>query len=107
MMSGYRSPNLPHCSATVISWLTQPRPDAVASTTASWSTDDWEAARWAIQVHGIAPLLDRAFESSPNRAALPERLHTYLGQQRRLSGQRVARLLDDLVAILQTAVRQG
>jgi len=107
MMSGYRSPNLSHCSATVISWLMQPRPDAVASTTAGWNSDDWEAARWAIQVHGIAPLLDRAFESSPNRAALPERLRTYLAQQRRLSGQRVARLLDDLVAILQAASRQG
>jgi hypothetical protein len=91
----------------VISWLTQLRPDAVASTTAGWNADDWEAARWSIQVHGIAPLLDQAFESSPNRAALPERLRTYLAQQRRLSGQRVVRLLDDLVAILQAAGRHG
>jgi len=107
MMSGYRSPNLPQCSATVISWLTQPRPDAVAATTGGWDAADWEAARWAIQVHGIAPLLDRAFEASPNGAALPERLRAYLAEQRRLSGQRVTRLLDELTAILQAASRQA
>ncbi len=106
MMSGYRSPNLPQCSAAVVGWLTNPRPDAVASTTAGWDADDWEAARWSMQVHGIAPLLDRAFESSANGAALPERLRTYLAEQRRLSGQRVARLLDELAAILQAARRQ-
>jgi hypothetical protein len=107
MMSGYRSPNLARCGAAVIDWATQPRPDVVASTTAGWDADDWEAARWAIQVHGIAPLLDWTFESSPNRAALPERLQMYLAEQRRLSGQRVERLLGELAAILEAANRRG
>ena len=107
MKPGYRSPNLSRCSATAIGWLTDPRPDAVASTTAGWSADDWEAARWAIQVHGIAGLLDRAFEATPNQAALPERLRAYLADQRALSGQRVARLLHELAGILRAAARAG
>ena len=105
MMPGYRSPNLARCSATVIGWLTQPSPNVVELTTAGWDADDWAAARWAIQVHGIAALLDRAFDSTPNQAALPERLRAYLADQRRLSGLRVARLLDELAAILHAAAR--
>ena len=107
MTPGSRSPNLLRCSAAAIGWLVQPRPDAVAATTAGWSDDDWEAARWAIQVHGIAALLDRAFEGSPNRQALPERLRAYLAGQRRLSAQRVARLLGDLTSILRAAALRG
>lgn len=103
MLTGYSSPKLAMHSATVTGWLTAQRPDAVASTTADWADQDWESARWAIQVHGIAPLLDRAFAGTPNAAALPERLRAYLANQRELCGQRVARLLGELATILRAA----
>ena len=58
--STQRSPNLPRISAIVIGWLTEPDHRPIAPLVAGWDEADWEAARWAVQVHGIGPLLDRA-----------------------------------------------
>jgi hypothetical protein len=55
---------------------------------------------WAIQVHGIGPLLDWAIGSLPDAEALHPRLRAYLADQRRLSGERVALLLQDLTELL-------
>src|SRR6266480_3916109 len=57
MAPGYRSPDLLRYSQTVIGWLTDPAPHALAAQVAGWDDDAWETARWAIQVHGIGPLL--------------------------------------------------
>ena len=70
MQPGYRSPHLPRISAAVVGWLTDPPPSGnLAAQVAGWDGEEWEAARWAIQVHGIGPLLDRAFESRPDGGA--------------------------------------
>ena len=90
----HSSPNLPHISAIVIGWLTEPHHRPLASLVAGWDAADWEAARWAVQVHGIGPLLDRAAECWPDADALHANLRSYLSEQRRLSGERVALLRD-------------
>jgi hypothetical protein len=95
----YRSPDLPRISQTVISWLAEPR-GPLAPQVAGWDDATWETARWAIQVHGIAPLLDRAAEAWPDAAMLHPHLRDYLANQRRLSAARVELLLRDLAEIL-------
>ena len=101
MMPDYRSPNLPLLSATVIGWLTSPADHALAPSVAGWSPQAWEGARWAVQGHGIGPLLDCAAARWPDVAALHPRLRQYLADQRRLSRERVALLLRELAEILQ------
>jgi len=96
----FRSPNLPSISATVIGWLIEPAHQPLAPLVDGWDDADWETARWAIQVHGIAPLLDRAAATWPDAHALHPRLRGYLADQRRLSAARVARLLGELAELL-------
>lgn len=95
MIVDHSSPSTPLHSATVIDWLTSP-PISIAG----WDAQDWEAARWAVQVHGIAPLLDREAAHWPAAAVLHPLLRQYLADQRRLSSQRVALLLGDLAELL-------
>jgi hypothetical protein len=95
MIAEQRAPNLPLHSATVLGWLATP-----PSTVAGWDAQDWEAARWAVQVHGIAPLLDRAAAHWPDATLLHPLLRQYLTDQRQRSGQRVALLLRDLAELL-------
>ncbi|HEX9373938.1 MAG TPA: nucleotidyltransferase family protein [Roseiflexaceae bacterium] len=107
MIPGYRSPHLPQRSATVVGWLTDPQRDPIARTTAGWNADDWEAARWAIQVHGIGPLLHQASERWLDAGALHPHLQGYLAAQRRLSRERVALLLGDLAEIARACKDRG
>jgi hypothetical protein len=100
------SPNLPRISPIVLGWLTEPQHRPLAPQVANWDDHDWEAARWAVQVHGIAPLLDRAAEGWPDAHALHPHLRRYLAEQRRLSGKRVALLLHDLAEILRACERE-
>jgi len=102
----HRSPNLPRISAIVIGWLTEPCHRPLAPLVAGWDDTDWEAARWAVQVHGIGPLLDRAAARWPDAAALHPTLRSYLAEQRRLSGERVALLLQDLAEILRACEQE-
>lgn len=96
-----------HVSATVIGWLTEAHHAPLAPVVAGWSDTDWETARWAAQVHGIAPLLDRAAETWPDRSALHPALRQYLATQRRLSGERVAILLHELAEVLRACCTRG
>jgi hypothetical protein len=101
MAPGYRSPDLLRYSQTVTGWLTDPAPHALAAQVAGWDDDAWETARWAIQVHGIGPLLHAAITTWPDADALHPRLRSYLADQYRLSGERVALLLHELAEILR------
>jgi len=96
----HSSPNLPRISATVVGWLTEPDHRPLAPLVAGWDAADWEAARWAVQVHGIGPLLDRAAERWPDADVLHPSLRGYLAKQRRLSSARVTLLLQDLAELL-------
>ncbi len=102
----HRSPNLPRISASVIGWLTEPGHRPLAPLVAGWDDTDWEAARWAVQVHGIGPLLDRAAEHWPDADVLHPTLLSYLAEQRRLSGERLALLLQDLAEILRACEQE-
>jgi hypothetical protein len=102
----HRSPNLPQISAIVIGWLTEPAHRPLAPLVAGWDEADWEAARWAVQVHGIGPLLDRAAQRWPDADALHPTLRSYLAEQRRLSGERVVLLLQDLAEILHACEQE-
>lgn len=107
MTDASRAPNQAQISATVIGWLTDAAHAPIAQATAGWGAPEWEAARWAAQVHGIAPLLDRAAARWPDAGALDARLRRYLADQRRLSGERVARLLDELAELLRACHAGG
>jgi putative nucleotidyltransferase-like protein len=102
----HRSPNLPRISASVIGWLTEPGHRPLAPLVAGWDDTDWEAARWAVQVHGIGPLLDCAAEHWPDADVLHPTLLSYLAEQRRLSGERLALLLQDLAEILRACEQE-
>lgn len=96
----YRSPELARISAIVAAWLVEPEHRPLAPQVAGWDDEAWETARWAIQIHGIAPLLDRASAAWPDADALHPRLRAYLASQRRLSGERVALLQRELAELL-------
>ncbi|MEO7908823.1 MAG: nucleotidyltransferase family protein [Roseiflexaceae bacterium] len=96
----HSSPNLPRISATVIGWLTEPAHLPLAPQLEGWDAADWQAARWAVQVHGIGPLLDHAAARWLDADALHSTLRSYLAEQRCLSAERVTLLLHDLAEIL-------
>jgi hypothetical protein len=102
----HSSPNLPRISATVIGWLTELHHRPLAPLVAGWDAADWEAARWSVQVHGVGALLDRAAERWLDADALHPTLRNYLAEQRRLSGERVALLLQDLAEILRACEQE-
>lgn len=102
----HSAPNLPRISANVIGWLTEPDHRPLAPQVADWNPADWAAARWAVQVHGIGPQLDRAAEHWPDSDALHPSLRGYLAEQRRLSGERVTLLLHDLAEILRACEQE-
>jgi hypothetical protein len=107
MAQGYRAPNQLHYSQAVIGWLTEPETGELAAQVAGWGDAAWEAARWAIQVHGIAPLLHLALAGRPGVEALQPRLRGYLAEQYRLSGERVALLLGELAELLRACCAAG
>ncbi|HEX5688758.1 MAG TPA: hypothetical protein VFX76_02095, partial [Roseiflexaceae bacterium] len=85
MNQGYRSPDLLHYSRIVIGWATNASPDRLAAQVSGWDEAAWEAARWAIQVHGIAPLLHHSLHAHGVAGALHPRLLDYLAKQRERS----------------------
>jgi hypothetical protein len=103
----YRSAALPEIAAIVVGWLVEPEHRPIAPQVAGWDAEAWETARWAVQIHGIGPLLDHAAAGWPDDDALHPRLRAYLGAQRRLSGARVALLLGELAEILGALAAAG
>jgi hypothetical protein len=103
----YRSAALPLISATVIGWLVEQEHRPIAPQVAGWDADDWEAARWAVQIHGIGPLLDRAATTWPDAGELHSHLRDYLSEQRRLSTARVELLLGELAELLGLLAAAG
>src|SRR5262249_3057591 len=102
-----RSPNLPRHSQVVTGWLTALAPGALAAQVAGWDDTAWDDARWAIQVHGIGPLLHHALAGRPDAAALHPRLRGYLADQHRLRRERVALLLGELAELLRACSAAG
>jgi putative nucleotidyltransferase-like protein len=106
MAPSYRSPNLLHHSQVATGWLADPAPGVIAAQVAGWDDTAWDDARWAIQVHGIGPLLHHTL-AEPDAAALHPRLRGYLADQHRLSGERVALLLGELAELLRACRAAG
>ena len=102
-----RSPHLLRYSQVVTYWLAGLAPGALAAQVAGWDDTAWDDARWAIQVHGIGPLLHHALAGRPDAAALHPRLRGYLADQHRLSGERVALLLGELAELLRACCAAG
>jgi hypothetical protein len=90
-----------------VGWLTEPEMRELAAQVAGWDEVAWEAARWAIQVHGIGPLLHQSLSGKPAAEALHPRLRSYLAEQYRLSGERVALLLGELAELLHACHSAG
>ena len=74
---------------------------------AGWDVQVWETARWAVQIHGIAPLLDRAAAAWPDADALHPHLRDYLATQRQRSAARVTLLMQDLEDVLAALAAAG
>lgn len=79
-----------------------------AAAVADWATggelatmpaDAWSAARWAIQVYGVAPVLHERL-SSIEAPSVPAELRAYLSRQHRLCAERNTLLLGELREIL-------
>jgi hypothetical protein len=107
MTQDYRGPDQLRYSQAVVAWLTDPELHDLAARVAGWDDAAWEAARWAIQVHGIGPLLHHTLAGKPGAEALHPRLRTYLAEQYRLSGERVALLLAELAELLRACCASG
>jgi hypothetical protein len=107
MAQGYRVPNQLHYSQVAVAWLTEPKTLAIAAQVAGWNDDAWGAARWAIQVHGIGPLLHHTLAGKPGTEALHPQLRRYLAEQYRLSSERVALLLGELAELLHACRAAG
>ena len=90
-----------------LSWLRSPELSELASQTARWEAVQWEAARFALRVHGIAPLLYRRLCQGSALHRLPPALQSYLEDQYRLNGQRVTRMTAKLIALLLAAKQAG
>lgn len=102
-----REPSALAVAEKVSGWLRPVKPGELAARTAAWGPDEWEAARQAALVHGIAPLLATRLERSGAWPELAPQLRAYCAEQRALNGRRVALMLDDLAAILRSAAEVG
>lgn len=91
----------------VTEWLRPAGPGAVALQTAAWGESEWEAARKAALVHGIAPLLASRLTGTPAWSIFAPRLREYCAAQYALNQRRLALMLDDLGAILGAAAAHG
>lgn len=92
---------------TMLRWLHPAAADPYGDSTAHWRASDWDAARWAIRVHGIAPLLYRRLADAGQLERLPDSLRVYLTEQYELNAQRVAAMQAGLTALLQVAAQAG
>jgi len=101
------SSNRPRYSQVIAGWLADPPSGELAAQVAEWDAESWEAARWAIQVHGIGPLLHHTLGRSPNARALRPDLRSYLAEQSRRSSARVALLLGELAELLSACHAAG
>jgi hypothetical protein len=95
-----RKADLPALTATVLGWLNGPADPAIAAQVAGWDEVDWEAARWVVQVHGVAPLLGRTSAGWADWGVLSPRLREYVATQHDRSAARVGLLLGDLAEVL-------
>lgn len=87
---------------TVLGWLHTPPTAALG-----WDSTTWEEARWAIAVHGIAPLLYHQLHSSPSWNFLAPELRQWLSEQYAFNGERARRLMSELESVLAAATERG
>lgn len=89
---------LNHICQTLVQCLTEPEPADPA-----WPPETWPAFQLAGRVHGVAPLLQAKLEGA---AWVDPANRAWLAEQRRLNGQRVARMQEELQAILARFARR-
>ena len=97
----------PSVAETLLSWLAPDGASDLAAQTTSWGPGDWAAARWATQVHGVAPLLCAHLRGTAAWAALDPTLSAYLDEQHSLNTARTQLILADLAKILRAASATG
>ena len=73
---------------------------------AAWSAAAWRALPRAITIHGLGPRLARDLPASIGAVA-PAGLRAWLDEQAQRNAVRIARMHDDLAAILAAADRAG
>ena len=91
-------------SDTVFRWLLASSPGGGV---ASWGRREWDAARWIIQVHGMAPLLYQRLSAAPQWRELAPSLQDYLAAQYELNRRRLNVLMGALDGIVTAAGQAG
>jgi hypothetical protein len=92
-------------AGVVLDCLRPERWAATSDAARGWSPAHWSAARLAVQVHGIGPLLHRTFDR-PAPASL-EPLFAYATATADLNRRRSARWCDELERVIDVAARRG
>lgn len=83
---------------TILGWLHTP-----PVTPLGWDNTTWEEARWAIAVHGIAPLLYHRLHTTSSWAFIAPDMRQWLREQYNFNKERAHLLKNELVAILAAA----
>lgn len=83
---------------TILGWLHTP-----PTTSVGWDSTAWEEARWAIAVHGIAPLLYHRLHTTPSWGFIAPDIRHWLTEQYQFNQERAHRLKQELVTILGAA----
>jgi hypothetical protein len=94
-------------SRIVFHWLKGLPAGELAAQVADWQSDQWQWARTAMHVHGIAPLLYQTLRRLPAWDELPQSIRTYLQNYYELNGERLGILMAELQAILKSARQAG
>lgn len=89
-------------SETVIVWVQRPPTAPVV-----WDEAQCEAARWAMQVHGIGPLLYKQWAATPAWAYIPAALQPWLQEQYEQNCRRAALLKQELEDLLASTANDG
>lgn len=87
-------------------WLEGPPPER-AAVVATWGPETWSAFRRVVTFHGLAPHLARMVPTSAIAGSVPPATLDWLAGQADLNARRIARMHDELAAILGAAASAG
>ncbi len=103
--------SLAEISLAVFSWLRGCHDDVpvlpALEIMPAWQESDWRAVELIIYVHGIGPLLYNFFRQRQLLAQIPDSFREYLHTQYHLNQERISRLLQRQLQIIEDMAEQG
>jgi hypothetical protein len=86
------------------SWLRDPQRAGKAE---AWGEHEQRALRWALQVHGVAPLLHEVLATAGQSTLLPPALRAYLAEQHALSSHKMRAMQQELGELIAAFAAAG